>query len=142
MRVWVGNLEYPCPLGCHVLPTFPLSSSLSSHNASSKYDFVKVSISIRNFFLYSLFLCFLFLFLKVWLGDNADHYYALSGFLLSIMLTVAKVSDNHCFCWILFMFLKFKLLEMIGSFIDWIGVDFVKTSRDVLSDHLLLEFKI
>ena len=40
------------------------------------------------------------------------------------------------------MFLKFKLLEMIGSFIDWIGVDFVKTSRDVLSDHLLLEFKI
>lgn len=30
---------------------------------------------------------------KVWLGDNADHYYVLSRFLLSRMLTVTKV-DN------------------------------------------------
>ncbi|KAJ6342028.1 hypothetical protein OIU78_010048, partial [Salix suchowensis] len=43
--------------------------SFSSRNASSKYDFVKV---------------------RVWLGDNADHYYVLSRFLLSRMLTVTK----------------------------------------------------
>ncbi|XP_042505891.1 uncharacterized protein LOC122082414 isoform X2 [Macadamia integrifolia] len=46
---------------------------ISSRNASSKYDFVKV---------------------KVWLGDNADHYYVLSRFLLSRMLTVTKI-PNH-----------------------------------------------
>uniref|UniRef100_A0A2N9E198 Uncharacterized protein n=1 Tax=Fagus sylvatica TaxID=28930 RepID=A0A2N9E198_FAGSY len=45
----------------------------SSRNTSSKYDFVKV---------------------KVWLGDNADHYYVLSRFLLSRMLTVTKI-PNH-----------------------------------------------
>ncbi|XP_057475181.1 uncharacterized protein LOC130763304 isoform X2 [Actinidia eriantha] len=44
-----------------------------TRNASSKYDFVKV---------------------KVWLGDNADHYYVLSRFLLSRMLTVTKI-PNH-----------------------------------------------
>ncbi|KAL3837885.1 hypothetical protein ACJIZ3_022476 [Penstemon smallii] len=47
--------------------------SFSTRNASSKYDFVKV---------------------KVWLGDNADHYYVLSRFLLSRMLTVTKI-PNH-----------------------------------------------
>lgn len=46
---------------------------VSARNASSKYDFVKV---------------------KVWLGDNADHYYVLSRFLLSRMLTVTKI-PNH-----------------------------------------------
>ncbi|KAL8557401.1 hypothetical protein ACS0TY_004726 [Phlomoides rotata] len=45
----------------------------STRNASSKYDFVKV---------------------KVWLGDDADHYYVLSRFLLSRMLTVTKI-PNH-----------------------------------------------
>lgn len=45
----------------------------SARNASSKYDFVKV---------------------KVWLGENADHYYVLSRFLLSRMLTVTKI-PNH-----------------------------------------------
>ncbi|KAG4979193.1 hypothetical protein JHK85_033151 [Glycine max] len=50
-------------------PSFP-SVRFSSRNASSKYDFVKV---------------------KVWLGDNADHYYVLSRFLLSRMLTI----PNH-----------------------------------------------
>ncbi|KAL6530277.1 hypothetical protein OROHE_014630 [Orobanche hederae] len=52
-----------------------LSAALpfSTRNASSKYDFVKV---------------------KVWLGDNADHYYVLSRFLLSRMLTVTKI-PNH-----------------------------------------------
>lgn len=49
------------------------SARLPSRNASSKYDFVKV---------------------KVWLGDNADHYYVLSRFLLSRMLTVTKI-PNH-----------------------------------------------
>lgn len=46
---------------------------IPSHGGSSKYDFVKV---------------------KVWLGDNADHYYVLSRFLLSRMLTVTKI-PNH-----------------------------------------------
>ncbi|KAL8520638.1 hypothetical protein ACS0TY_011249 [Phlomoides rotata] len=45
-----------------------------TRNAFSKYDFVKV---------------------KVWLGDNSDHYYVLSRFLLSRMLTVTKA--NPCF---------------------------------------------
>nr|KYP67926.1 2-phosphoglycerate kinase [Cajanus cajan] len=52
--------------------SFP-SVRFSSRNGSSKYDFVKV---------------------KVWLGDNADHYYVLSRFLLSRMLTVTKI-PNH-----------------------------------------------
>ncbi|XP_077235421.1 P-loop containing nucleoside triphosphate hydrolases superfamily protein isoform X2 [Tasmannia lanceolata] len=51
----------------------PQSTRFSTRNASSKYDFVKV---------------------KVWLGDNADHYYVLSRFLLSRMLTVTKI-PNH-----------------------------------------------
>lgn len=50
-----------------------LPSTLFSRSAASKYDFVKV---------------------KVWLGDNADHYYVLSRFLLSRMLTVTKI-PNH-----------------------------------------------
>ncbi|RLN40414.1 uncharacterized protein C2845_PM01G00050 [Panicum miliaceum] len=49
------------------------TQALPSRNASSKYDFVKV---------------------KVWLGENADHYYVLSRFLLSRMLTVTKI-PNH-----------------------------------------------
>ncbi|KAA8539791.1 hypothetical protein F0562_026483 [Nyssa sinensis] len=53
------------------LPNAPVR--FSTRNASSKYDFVKV---------------------KVWLGDNADHYYVLSRFLLSRMLTVTKI-PNH-----------------------------------------------
>lgn len=52
--------------------SFPITK-FSPRNASSKYDFVKV---------------------KVWLGDNADHYYVLSRFLLSRMLTVTKI-PNH-----------------------------------------------
>ena len=48
------------------------TQALPSRNASSKYDFVKV---------------------KVWLGENADHYYVLSRFLLSRMLTVTKVQS-------------------------------------------------
>ncbi|WCJ36465.1 P-loop containing nucleoside triphosphate hydrolases superfamily protein [Euphorbia peplus] len=47
--------------------------NFSTRNASSKYDYVKV---------------------KVWLGDHADHYYVLSRFLLSRMLTVTKI-PNH-----------------------------------------------
>ncbi|XP_059304985.1 uncharacterized protein LOC132056698 isoform X1 [Lycium ferocissimum] len=53
--------------------TNPPTRRFSTRNASSKYDFVKV---------------------KVWLGDNADHYYVLSRFLLSRMLTVTKI-PNH-----------------------------------------------
>ncbi|AQL10248.1 P-loop containing nucleoside triphosphate hydrolase superfamily protein [Zea mays] len=49
------------------------TQTIPSRNASSKYDFVKV---------------------KVWLGENADHYYVLSRFLLSRMLTVTKI-PNH-----------------------------------------------
>lgn len=51
----------------------PPAVKISIPKASSKYDFVKV---------------------KVWLGDNADHYYVLSRFLLSRMLTVTKI-PNH-----------------------------------------------
>lgn len=51
--------------------TLPLPTH--SRHASSKYDFVKV---------------------RVWLGDNADHYYVLSRFLVSRMLTVTKI-PNH-----------------------------------------------
>ncbi|XP_021721814.1 uncharacterized protein LOC110689344 [Chenopodium quinoa] len=51
----------------------PRPFRFAARNASSKYDFVKV---------------------KVWLGDNADHYYVLSRFLLSRMLTVTKI-PNH-----------------------------------------------
>ncbi|CAN4080751.1 unnamed protein product [Withania somnifera] len=50
----------------------PPARRFSTRNASSKYDFVKV---------------------KVWLGDNADHYYVLSRFLLSRMLTVTKIPN-------------------------------------------------
>nr|GMD55566.1 2-phosphoglycerate kinase [Ipomoea batatas] len=49
------------------------SARFFTRNASSKYDFVKV---------------------KVWLGENANHYYVLSRFLLSRMLTVTKI-PNH-----------------------------------------------
>ncbi|KAK8658873.1 hypothetical protein V6N13_029092 [Hibiscus sabdariffa] len=49
------------------------TGKFSPRNGSSKYDFVKV---------------------KVWLGENADHYYVLSRFLLSRMLTVTKI-PNH-----------------------------------------------
>ncbi len=31
---------------------------------------------------------------KVWLGENQDHYYVLSRFLISRMLTVTKVPMN------------------------------------------------
>ncbi|KAK1305811.1 hypothetical protein QJS10_CPA10g00893 [Acorus calamus] len=54
-------------------PSAMSAGRISARNASSKYDFVKV---------------------KVWLGDNADHYYVLSRFLLSRMLTVTKI-PNH-----------------------------------------------
>ena len=62
-------------------------------NASSKYDFVKV---------------------KVWLGDNADHYYVLSRFLLSRMLTVTKI-PNHVAIKIA---LELKKLLIDNSFLD------------------------
>jgi hypothetical protein len=48
-----------------VAATFP------SRKATSKYDFVKV---------------------MVWFRENVDHYYVLSRFLVSRMLTITKVS--------------------------------------------------
>lgn len=75
----------------------------STRNASSKYDFVKVYIRAvaailfhtHIYFLFNsvlvLLACLLLFQVKVWLGDNADHYYVLSRFLLSRMLTVTKV---------------------------------------------------
>ncbi|KAM7499523.1 hypothetical protein LguiA_023937 [Lonicera macranthoides] len=65
----------------------------STRNASSKYDFVKV---------------------KVWLGDNADHYYVLSRFLLSRMLTVTKI-PNHV---ALKIALELKKLLIDNSLLD------------------------
>jgi hypothetical protein len=46
------------------------SSNRPTRGTASKYDFVKI---------------------KVWLGENADHYYVLSRFLVSRMLLVTKV---------------------------------------------------
>eukprot|EP00250_Pteridium_aquilinum_P035787 c9933_g1_i1 orf=188-1594(-) len=56
-------------IACQATPPLPAHS----RHTSSKYDFVKV---------------------RVWLGDNADHYYVLSRFLVSRMLTVTKI-PNH-----------------------------------------------
>ncbi|KAK1361001.1 2-phosphoglycerate kinase [Heracleum sosnowskyi] len=71
------------------IPAVPFST----RNASSKYDFVKV---------------------KVWLGDNADHYYVLSRFLLSRMLTVTKI-PNHV---ALKIALELKKLLIDNSLLD------------------------
>ncbi|KAH9562771.1 hypothetical protein CY35_05G089100 [Sphagnum magellanicum] len=49
------------------------SSNRPTRGTASKYDFVKI---------------------KVWLGENADHYYVLSRFLVSRMLLVTKI-PNH-----------------------------------------------
>lgn len=70
---------------------FPLPTA--TRNGSSKYDFVKV---------------------KVWLGDNADHYYVLSRFLLSRMLTVTKI-PNHV---ALKIALELKKLLIDNSLLD------------------------
>lgn len=70
---------------------FPLP--IVTRNGSSKYDFVKV---------------------KVWLGDNADHYYVLSRFLLSRMLTVTKI-PNHV---ALKIALELKKLLIDNSLLD------------------------
>lgn len=78
----------------------------STRNASSKYDFVKVYSSDHksSSIFFSFLLCCQNITLacsiirsiqvKVWLGDNADHYYVLSRFLLSRMLTVTKVKQK------------------------------------------------
>jgi len=63
------NAEQPASSSATSSPAAPPAA----RNTSSKYDFVKV---------------------RVWLGDNADHYYVLSRFLLSRMLTVTKI-PNH-----------------------------------------------
>ncbi|KAL0292333.1 UNVERIFIED_CONTAM: hypothetical protein Scaly_2594700 [Sesamum calycinum] len=63
-----GGLDYDHR---NLEPRFALP--FSTRNTSSRYDFVKV---------------------KVWLGESADHYYVLSRFLLSRMLTVTKI-PNH-----------------------------------------------
>ncbi|KAI3815870.1 hypothetical protein L1987_15553 [Smallanthus sonchifolius] len=70
---------------------FPVRTG--TRNGSSKYDFVKV---------------------KVWLGDNADHYYVLSRFLLSRMLTVTKI-PNHV---ALKIALELKKLLIDNSLLD------------------------
>lgn len=70
---------------------FPLRTG--TRNGSSKYDYVKV---------------------KVWLGDNADHYYVLSRFLLSRMLTVTKI-PNHV---ALKIALELKKLLIDNSLLD------------------------
>ncbi|KAK2975816.1 hypothetical protein RJ640_022833 [Escallonia rubra] len=74
-----------------IQPEFTLR--FTTRNASSKYDFVKV---------------------KVWLGDNADHYYVLSRFLLSRMLTVTKI-PNHV---ALKIALELKKLLIDNSLLD------------------------
>ncbi|KAL1215058.1 hypothetical protein V5N11_007639 [Cardamine amara subsp. amara] len=65
----------------------------SPRNASSKYDFVKV---------------------KVWLGDNADHYYVLSRFLVCRMLTVTKIPNHEA----IKISLELKKLLIDNSLLD------------------------
>nr|KAJ0226988.1 hypothetical protein LSAT_V11C100045900 [Lactuca sativa] len=75
---------------------FPLP--IATRNGSYKYDFVKV---------------------KVWLGDNVDHYYVLSRYMLSRMFTVTKI-PNHVALKIAF---ELKKLLIDNSFLDvsWKG---------------------
>ncbi|EFJ08594.1 hypothetical protein SELMODRAFT_448010 [Selaginella moellendorffii] len=54
-------------------PLPPADGSRPPRHATSKYDFVKV---------------------RVWLGENSDHYYVFSRFLLSRMLTVTKIPHH------------------------------------------------
>ncbi|KAL6648975.1 hypothetical protein ACP70R_013199 [Stipagrostis hirtigluma subsp. patula] len=65
--------------------------------ASSKYDFVKVTslpLPPRPPDIFSALTRMVIDQVKVWLGDNADHHYVLSRFLLCRMLTVTKI-PNH-----------------------------------------------
>ncbi|XP_024970678.1 uncharacterized protein LOC112509773 [Cynara cardunculus var. scolymus] len=73
--------------------TNDLPLRIVTHSGSSRYDFVKV---------------------KVWLGDDADHYYVLSRFLLSRMLTVTKI-PNHV---ALKIALELKKLLVDNSLLD------------------------
>ncbi|KAI3756915.1 hypothetical protein L6452_04447 [Arctium lappa] len=72
-----------------------------THSGSSRYDFVKV---------------------KVWLGDDADHYYVLSRFLLSRMLTVTKI-PNHV---ALKIALELKKLLVDNSLLDVCGLSCIR----------------
>lgn len=63
---------------------------------TSKYDFLKVvhsMITLRGSRSYysRLIMPTVALQVKVWLGDNMDHYYILSRFLICRMLTVTKI---------------------------------------------------
>ena len=69
------------------------TQALPSRNASSKYDFVKV---------------------KVWLGQNADHYYVLSRFLLSRMLSITNVQSFLSLCCFL---LTLSINQSIAPFV-------------------------
>ncbi|KAI4372679.1 hypothetical protein MLD38_010879 [Melastoma candidum] len=79
--------------GADSSPYAPPVCRLSSRHATSKYDFVKV---------------------KVWLGDNCDHYYVFSRFLLCRMLTVTKI-PNHV---AIKMALELKKLLIDNSLLD------------------------
>ena len=72
-------------------------------HSASKYDFVKVGHSLQASCLRGLVGKKLFCLpsspdlplpgakVKVWLGENQDHYYVLSRFLISRMLTVTMI---------------------------------------------------
>ncbi len=73
-------------------------------HTASKYDFVKVldlaSIRCSHIFVSAVVTR---LQVKVWLGEGMTHYYVLSRFLISRMLTVTKipymkVSEAHLVC--------------------------------------------
>ncbi|KAF0935825.1 hypothetical protein E2562_036309 [Oryza meyeriana var. granulata] len=95
-----------------------------SRNTSSKYDFVKV---------------------KVWLGENADHYYVLSRFLLCRMLTVTKI-PNHVAIKIA---LELKKLLVDNSLLDEGHADdpqdraaFASPSRNTSSKYDFVKVKV
>ncbi|KAL4583487.1 hypothetical protein LXL04_008060 [Taraxacum kok-saghyz] len=94
---------------------FPLP--IVTRNGSSKYDFVMV---------------------KVWLGDNADHYYVLSRFLLSRMLTVTKIPNHTA----LKIALELKKLLVDNSLLDVSQSDLETNMFKVISVRLIfLQYK-
>ncbi|KVI07584.1 hypothetical protein Ccrd_014052, partial [Cynara cardunculus var. scolymus] len=110
--------------------TNDLPLRIVTHSGSSRYDFVKVfptplvNLSMREqkHGEYGPKLEIIAVWMgkrtcinvKVWLGDDADHYYVLSRFLLSRMLTVTKI-PNHV---ALKIALELKKLLVDNSLLD------------------------
>lgn len=73
--------------------SFLISCSDSPRNSTSLFLYIYFFKFLFDFLLHVV-ACVVLWQVKVWLGDNADHYYVLSRFLLSRMLTVTKVQEH------------------------------------------------